>query len=179
MPKEEAFKSKIIGHRGAMGEYPENTLGSIELALKKGCDGVEIDVHLSLDAELVVIHDSTLMRTTKEEGLVKEKKFYDLRKLDAGNGEKIPSLEVNTLNDTLWSIDDYLDKAKYMIVFYRGLHCPVCSDFLKQIDNQLLEYKNSNTEVIAISMDTKETVIKAESTWGIANLNIAYGLTEK
>ena len=93
MPKEEAFKSKIIGHRGAKGEYPENTLGSIELALKKGCDGVEIDVHLSLDGELVVIHDTTLMRTTKEQGLVKEKKFDDLRKLDAGKGEKIPSLE--------------------------------------------------------------------------------------
>jgi len=94
-------------------------------------------------------------------------------------GKKIPSLEVNTLNDTLWSIDDYLDKAKYMIVFYRGLHCPVCSDFLKQIDNQLLEYKNSNTEVIAISMDSKEKAIKAKNKWGIANLNIAYGLTEE
>jgi len=93
MPKEEAFKSKIIGHRGAKGEYPENTLGSIELALKKGCDGVEIDVHLSLDGELVVIHDSTLLRTTKETGSVKEKTFDDLRKLDAGSGEKIPSLE--------------------------------------------------------------------------------------
>ncbi|MEC7183602.1 MAG: glycerophosphodiester phosphodiesterase family protein [Bdellovibrionota bacterium] len=93
MPKNEAFKSKIIGHRGAMGEYPENTLGSIEWALKKGCDGVEIDIHLSLDGELVVIHDSTLMRTTKEKGFVKEKKFEDLRKLDAGKGEKIPSLE--------------------------------------------------------------------------------------
>ena len=93
MPMNEAFKSKIIGHRGAMGEYPENTLGSIEWALKKGCDGVEIDIHLSLDGELVVIHDSTLMRTTKEKGFVKEKKFEDLRKLDAGKGEKIPSLE--------------------------------------------------------------------------------------
>ena len=66
-----------------------------------------------------------------------------------------------------------------MIVFYRGLHCPVCSDFLKQIDNQLLEYKNSNTEVIAISMDSKEKAIKAKNEWGIANLNIAYGLTEE
>ena len=93
MPKNEDFKSKIIGHRGAMGEYPENTLGSIEWALKKGCDGVEIDIHLSLDGEIVVIHDSTLMRTTKEKGFVKEKKFEDLRKLDAGKGEKIPSLE--------------------------------------------------------------------------------------
>ena len=94
-------------------------------------------------------------------------------------GKKTPSLEVDTLNGTLWSLDDFLDKTKYMIVFYRGLHCPVCSDFLKQIDNQLLEYKNSNTEVIAISMDSKDKAIKAKNKWGIANLNIAYGLTEE
>ena len=66
-----------------------------------------------------------------------------------------------------------------MIVFYRGLHCPVCSDFLKQIDNQLKEYKKSNTEVIAISMDNKEKATKAKSTWGIANLKIAFGLSEE
>ena len=67
------FRSKIIGHREAKGEYPENTLGSIELALKKGCDGVEIDVHLSQDGQIVVIHDETLFRTTGEKGFVKRK----------------------------------------------------------------------------------------------------------
>ena len=76
-------------------------------------------------------------------------------------GKKTPSLKVDTLDGASWSIDDHLDKTKYMIVFYRGLHCPVCSDFLKQIDNQLKEYKKSNTEVIAISMDNKEKAAKA------------------
>lgn len=94
-------------------------------------------------------------------------------------GKKTPSLKVDTLDGASWSIDDHLDKTKYMIVFYRGLHCPVCSDFLKQIDNQLKEYKKSNTEVIAISMDNKEKAAKAKSTWGIANLKIAFGLSEE
>ena len=93
MSKEDLFQSKIIGHRGAKGEYPENTLGSVELVLKKGCNGVEIDVHLSLDGELMVIHDETLERTTDGKGFVKDKTLSDLRKLDAGKGEKIPTLE--------------------------------------------------------------------------------------
>jgi len=92
MAGEVSFRSKIIGHRGAKGEYPENTLGSIEVALKRGCDGVEIDIHLSQDGKLVVIHDETLFRTTGEKGLVKEKKLAELERLDAGKGEKIPSL---------------------------------------------------------------------------------------
>ena len=92
MVEESLLRSKIIGHRGAKGEYPENTLGSIELALKRGCDGVEIDIHLSQDGQLAVIHDETLFRTTGEQGFVKEKKWSELRELDAGKGEKIPSL---------------------------------------------------------------------------------------
>ena len=62
-----------------------------------------------------------------------------------------------------------------MVVFYRGLHCPVCSVFLKQVDNQLLDYKKANTEVIAVSMDSKNKALKAKSLWSIDNLSIAYG----
>ena len=66
-----------------------------------------------------------------------------------------------------------------MIIFYRGLYCPVCSVFLKQVDTQLLDYKKSNTEVIAISMDNKDKAQKAKSSWSIDNLSIAQGLKEK
>jgi len=93
-------------------------------------------------------------------------------------GKKAPSLDLHTTNGHTWSLDEHFNKTKCMIVFYRGLHCPVCSVFLKQIDIQLLEYKKSNTEVIAISMDSKEKALKAKSLWSINNLNIAYGLTE-
>ena len=93
-------------------------------------------------------------------------------------GKKAPSLNIETISGNTWSLDNHLNKSKCMIVFYRGLHCPVCSVFLKQIDSQLLEYKKSNTEVIAVSMDNKEKALKVKSDWSIKNLNIAYGLSE-
>ena len=93
-------------------------------------------------------------------------------------GKKAPSLNIETISGNIWSLDNHLNKSKCMVVFYRGLHCPVCSFFLKQIDSQLLEYKKSNTEVIAVSMDNKEKALKTKSDWSIKNLNIAYGLSE-
>ena len=94
-------------------------------------------------------------------------------------GKKAPSLNIETISGNTWSLDNHLNKSKCMIVFYRGLHCPVCSVFLKQIDSQLLEYKKSNTEVIAVSMDNKEKALKTKSDWSIKNLNIAYSLSEE
>ena len=94
-------------------------------------------------------------------------------------GKKAPSLNIETISGNTWSLDKHLNKSKCMIVFYRGLHCPVCSVFLKQIESQLLEYKKSNTEVIAVSMDNKEKALKVKSDWSVKNLNIAYGLSEE
>ena len=94
-------------------------------------------------------------------------------------GEKTPSLALETLNNNLWSISDNINKSKSMIVFYRGLHCPVCSEFLKLLDTQLQDYKKSNTEVIVVSMDNKEKAVKAKNEWDLKNLNIAYGLSEE
>ncbi|KQC07632.1 MAG: hypothetical protein APR55_00820 [Methanolinea sp. SDB] len=81
----------IIGHRGAKALEPENTLR----ALRRGMDCanyVEIDVRMSSDGELVVIHDPTLERTTNGTGRVGDHTFRELRELDAGKGEKIPTL---------------------------------------------------------------------------------------
>ncbi|HWB60056.1 MAG TPA: glycerophosphodiester phosphodiesterase family protein, partial [Chthoniobacteraceae bacterium] len=80
-----------IGHRGAKGLEPENTLRSIRRALDLGVDGVEIDAWF-VDGEVIVIHDDTLERTTNGHGLVQEQTFDYLRSLDAGKGEKIPTL---------------------------------------------------------------------------------------
>jgi glycerophosphoryl diester phosphodiesterase len=82
-----------IGHRGACGYEPENTLRSFEKALQLGVDMIELDVRICKSGDLVVIHDDKLERTTNGEGRVSEKWLYDLRKLDAGKGEKIPLLE--------------------------------------------------------------------------------------
>ena len=74
-----------IGHRGAAGEAPENTLASFELALRQGADGIEFDVRLSADDVPVVIHDARLTRTTSGSGWVYEHRASVLRRLDAGS----------------------------------------------------------------------------------------------
>ena len=80
-----------IGHRGACGYAPENTLASFELAIEMGCPWIELDVY-HMDGELLVIHDDTLERTTNGTGDVMDQSFAHLRSLDAGNGQQIPTL---------------------------------------------------------------------------------------
>jgi glycerophosphoryl diester phosphodiesterase len=81
------------GHRGNPAEHPENTMRSFRSAIAMGCDLIECDVHLSSDGRLVVIHDHTLDRTTNGTGVVHDYTAAELRKLDAGEGEKIPLLQ--------------------------------------------------------------------------------------
>ena len=90
----------IMGHRGAAALEPENTLLSIHRAIEIGVDAVEIDVHLNKDKEIVVIHDSTVDRTTNGTGPISSYTIDEMKKLDAGKGETIPTLqEVIDLTD--------------------------------------------------------------------------------
>jgi len=84
---------KVTGHRGAAGLEPENTLRSIRKAIDLGVDRVEIDVRVTRDGRLVVIHDETVDRTTNGHGYVNELTLDEIRKLNAGKGEKVPTLE--------------------------------------------------------------------------------------
>ncbi|MCY4013346.1 MAG: glycerophosphodiester phosphodiesterase family protein [Gammaproteobacteria bacterium] len=83
----------VIGHRGAAGLAPENTLASFSQAVRLGVDAVELDVHLSVDERLVVIHDERVDRTTDGNGQVTATTLAALRRLDAGHGERIPTLD--------------------------------------------------------------------------------------
>jgi glycerophosphoryl diester phosphodiesterase len=74
----------VVGHRGASGDAPENTLPSFELAVSSGVDALEFDVHLTADGVPVVIHDPTLARTTDRAGLVAALPYAALREADAG-----------------------------------------------------------------------------------------------
>lgn len=95
----ETYAVEIVGHRGASGHAPENTLAAIQKALEIGADRVEFDVHCSREGEPVVIHDATLDRTTNGKGKVSEATVEELKKLDAGSwfskafaGEPLPLL---------------------------------------------------------------------------------------
>lgn len=82
----------VVGHRGARGHAPENTLRSFAKAVEMGCQRIEFDVRLSADGIPVVIHDPTLDRTTNGTGPVRALPLADLKMLDAGEGETIPTL---------------------------------------------------------------------------------------
>jgi glycerophosphoryl diester phosphodiesterase len=90
---------EVIGHRGAAGLAPENTLASFRTAIALGVDAVEFDLHLSRDRELVVIHDDTLDRTTTGTGRIEALSLEEIRRADAGAkwgprfaGERVPTL---------------------------------------------------------------------------------------
>jgi glycerophosphoryl diester phosphodiesterase len=82
-----------IGHRGAAGHAPENTLAAIRKGIALGVDFVEIDVRRTEDGVLVALHDETVNRTTNGKGRVDRLSLQDVKKLNAGNGENIPTLE--------------------------------------------------------------------------------------
>lgn len=81
----------IIGHRGASGHQPENTLAAFRAAEAMGCAWVELDVHL-LEGTLLVIHDDQVDRTTSGSGTLSELGLKAVRELDAGRGERVPTL---------------------------------------------------------------------------------------
>lgn len=83
----------VTAHRGAAAIEPENTLRGVRYALSLGVSRVEIDVHLSRDSELVVIHDATVDRTTNGTGAIAEKTLHEIKQLDAGKGERVPTLQ--------------------------------------------------------------------------------------
>ncbi len=117
------MKTRVLGHRGASFYAPENTLPAFALALEQGADGVELDVHLSKDGELVVIHDERVDRTTNGKGFVKDMTLEELKGLDASAGKEeyagaaIPTLaEVYRLfanNDKLINVEIKTDIFDY------------------------------------------------------------------
>jgi len=82
-----------IGHRGAAGHAPENTLAAIRKGIELGVDFVEIDVRCTADGTLVALHDATVNRTTNGKGPIDRLSLLDVKALDAGNGECVPTLE--------------------------------------------------------------------------------------
>jgi glycerophosphoryl diester phosphodiesterase len=103
---------QIIGHRGACGYEPENTLSSFQKALELGVSMVELDVYALTTGELVVIHDDRVDRTTDGAGYVLDFSYEALRQLDAGKGQKIPLLS---------EVFDLIDKKAKVNIELKGV----------------------------------------------------------
>ena len=110
----------LIGaHRGGAAYAPENTLASFAEGLRRGADMLELDIHLSRDGELIVLHDHDLTRTTDGRGYVHQRTVADLQRLDAGSwfdprfaGERIPTLE---------EVIAFVARRAYLTIEVKGL----------------------------------------------------------
>lgn len=91
---------------------------------------------------------------------------------------KVPNLLVDLINDTQWKLHSQKPEKFTMIVFYCGLHCPVCKKYLEELKTKLDDFSNRGVNVIAISMDTEEKAKKTRKEWDISALPIGYELSE-
>lgn len=100
---------KLAAHRGFSEFYPENTLLAMTEALKLDIDMLEIDLHMTGDGEIILMHDHTVDRTTNGKGLIREKTLAQMLQLDAGSwkGEQFTGLKVPTFRQFLELMKDY------------------------------------------------------------------------
>ncbi len=147
--QQSTIAAEIVGHRGASGDAPENTLASVNLAWEQNADGVEIDIYLTKDQEIVAFHDKTTKRTGG--GLDKridEQTLAELKKHDAGrwknvkySGERIP---------TLMEILPTIPEGKRLFI---EIKCGV--EILPILKEQLIKAgkKPAQTAIISFSID--------------------------
>lgn len=117
--RDDASRPLVIAHRGASAEAPENTIAAFELAVQQGADAIELDVHLSRDDHLVVIHDGTLERTTDGAGSVRDRSVQELKRLDAGGwrGPAFRGQRLQTLHEVL---ERFRDRTRFWIELKGG-----------------------------------------------------------
>jgi glycerophosphoryl diester phosphodiesterase len=97
---------KIIAHRGASGDYPENTLLAFDQAISEGCDGIEFDVFYHHSGSFVVLHNRYVDKTTAASGYYNDFSLAELQRLDTGQGQFIPTLD-QTLECIIQAIAKY------------------------------------------------------------------------
>ncbi len=91
---------------------------------------------------------------------------------------QVPSLRVPTLSGDTWNLAEQSPENFTMLVFYRGLHCPVCKAYLQKLEGLLDAYEASGFSTIAISMNDEETARKTASEWDLDKIAIGYGLSD-
>jgi glycerophosphoryl diester phosphodiesterase len=137
-----------IGHRGACGYEPENTLLSFDKALELGVDAVELDVHRLKDGKVVVIHDRKVNRTTNGKGHVTNKCFKEIRKLRVGKSEKIPLLE---------EVLDLIDRRIEVNIELKGKNTALA---VSRIVNYYIKLKGWKEDHFFVSSFDHEELIK-------------------
>jgi peroxiredoxin len=88
----------------------------------------------------------------------------------------VPALNVETLQGQ-WSLSDQSPENFTMVVFYRGLHCPLCSKYLKELDKLSSEFAKAGVTVLALSSDDKARIEQTQTDWELRNINLGYGVS--
>lgn len=135
---------EIIAHRGASGHFPENTLAAFQGAIDSECDGIELDVHLTRDNQLVVIHDEAIDRTSDGVGLVRNFDLAQLKTYNFSNATFGGQLEMPTLLEVL----ELLEKEKYG--GYLLVEIKTDNYFYPEIEKRLVELITSKNWSFAI-----------------------------
>jgi glycerophosphoryl diester phosphodiesterase len=130
----------IIAHRGANNQAPENTMKAFKRAIELEADYIEFDVHESKDGELVIMHDANTYRTTGVKGKIKEMTLTELKQLDCGEGEKIPTLP------------ELIAVAKGKI----GLQCEIKAEGIAEKVIKLFEQEQMIDDVLISSFKREE-----------------------
>ena len=86
-----------------------------------------------------------------------------------------PALEVETVGGTTWRLTESTAEAFTMIVFYRGLHCPICKTYLRDLDRKMDDFAERGVAVIAISGDDAERAAETVKEWGFKKLAVGHG----
>jgi peroxiredoxin len=89
---------------------------------------------------------------------------------------RVPTLSVGTVPGPAWTLAGHKPERFTLVVFYRGLHCPICRGYLGELVKLEPEFRSRGVEVIAISSDTEERARQTASEWQLGNLTVGYGL---
>ncbi|PWJ41980.1 peroxiredoxin-like family protein [Sediminitomix flava] len=93
--------------------------------------------------------------------------------------QKAPSLKFSLLDGSEWSLSEHKADPFTLIIFYRGLHCPLCKKYLEQLKELLPDFKKQGVEVVAVSMDSEKRARLSRQKWEISELTLGYGLSEE
>lgn len=163
-------KPQFIAHRGGRVYEPENTIASFQHAIDSGVDWLEMDVQQTKDGELVVIHDETVDRTTDGTGRVEDLTLEQIRALDAGHGERVPTFEEAILLAKENGVG-ILPEAKSPHL-YPGLG-------MKMVETLVANNYNQTTVIQSFDYDTLENIqklnqdVKVCPLYGLWKLNLS------
>ncbi|MES2658495.1 MAG: glycerophosphodiester phosphodiesterase [Verrucomicrobiota bacterium] len=145
----------VIAHRGASVDAPENTLSAFKEAWNQKSDGIELDIHLTKDGRIVVIHDGSTKRTTGKNLVVKDHSLEELRRLDAGawKGKKWKNDLIPTLEETL----ETLPAGKQVYIEIK------CGPEVLQELARVISKSGKSMEQLRIIAFSLETLVKAKA----------------